>query len=180
MRKYPEIEQKIYDWMIPIALKVGLLSVSFDGQNQPQPMIPYMSIAILNVSMDSRPEIRMDYEPAMLNQIQETAIYRGEIELMIKIISDSGAMGQAEAIKGRMWMAQSLEAMRFQNIGHKDHGDTIDRSSLIKSGFRQRADFVLQLHVNATYSELIGTIGSVPIEGEDQDNRTIMDETITE
>lgn len=180
MRKYPELEQKIYDWLQPIAVKVGLNDISFDGQDAPKPAIPYMSIAMLNVSTDNRPELRLRYEAAMLDEIEATAIYRGTIQCMIKVISNDGAMAQAEEIKARMWLPTSINNMRVQNIGHKDHGDTVDRTNIVKASNRQRADFVLQLHVNAQYSELIGTYGSVNIKGTNQDGRIIMDETITE
>jgi hypothetical protein len=77
-------------------------------------------------------------------------------------------------------MSNSINRMRQQNIGHKEHGDTVDRSELVKGAFRQRADFVLQLHITASYSELIGTIKEIPFKGENQDGRTIMDETLSE
>lgn len=182
MRKYPKLEPKIYDWLFPIITDpdVGLTDITFEDQNAPEIQGPYLSIDILLVKGDKRPEVKTDYEVSMGDEIKETAIYRGRVELMLKVVSNAGAMEQAETIKTMMHMSDSENRMAEQNIGLEEYGDTQDRSALSGPSFKQRADFRLDLHIVDVYSKMIATIGSVPISGQTFDGRDIMDEIVTE
>lgn len=187
MRIHTPLEEKLYAWLQPLAIKVGLDDVIFTDQNGPTLEADHMVVNIIAARMDSPPE--RGYRPSTGDEAIEVMIYRGIMELGIQVFSNSGAIQQAEEIKARIWGSESVQEMGRQNIGLNILGPTTNTSAMAGPQYEQRADFTANIHYLAEYDNTstdtqgVGgdTIGTVTVIGADAvDGEIIVDKTISD
>ena len=180
-RKHSKLEEALFFWLEPLATKVAIPTVVFTDQDAPQPPGDFLAVDITRTTTDARPEKIMDLSPQNANQeILETLVYRGIIELTIRTYAKENSFQKAEEIKTRIWGIRSVDRMSSRDIGIHTVGGVRDSTFLEEVKTRQRADIPVTIHYSTIYDDLIESIGHAPVRGETDLGDTIIDEIISE
>ena len=145
----------------------------------PTPLGAYCVINITSVDDDIPPEVLYDYTDNPAKQIDESIIYRAEMNCTLDIYGPE-AFAAARQVKSLFYSSAMRESAQFHGFGFSTFGSTANLTD-VKDGKQQgRVAFPFILHLVFTYTELIQTIGSVRVSGETDLGVQIMDEIISE
>jgi len=182
MRSHETLEKKIYNWIETIAPKAGIDTIVYVAQNGIEPKEDFIALELSVFSVDSRPEIRYQSAAGIdPDSIEEKMIYRAVLQLDIRLIAQTGALSKLETLKAFIYSSRSIEHLMVNDLGISTVGDTQDASWLQSESFRKRADLTIYLHYTSEYKDILETIGTVNIIGEDSDTgRVIVDAHVNE
>ncbi len=179
MRIHTPLEEKLYTWAKAFVPQ-NIEDIIFADQNGIEPNNDFIVLEVVSVTSDMPAELR--YKSIDLSdQIEENAIYRGVVNLRMRVITKENTLETAEEIKTRIWMTKSLETLEAVNLGINSIGESSNMSFLENERSRYRADIPILLHYTATYQDIIQTIGKVTVKGYNSvDGTQIVDTTIEE
>ena len=178
MRIAADLEVRLYNWLEPLAAVVGINEIIFSGQQNDnvRPDTQFIAVQLVDQAVDDRPEVRMIYDPADVNLINENIIYNAYATVLLKLFTDTDPVGKMQHLKAMLQSNQSQDLQYLQNLYYSAAG-TITTVTADNA----RADMQLIFSYSYTYENKIGTIGEVRIVGTDADTgNTIIDQTINE
>ena len=181
--KHNPLEAKLFAVFNPIAIKSGINVTVFTNQNGIEPNEDYLAININSATIDNATEVIFeDYEvEPEKKRLIETAIYRGVIDIQLRVIGTGGTMAIMESIKARLKMSGAADVLFGNKMGIHSVQNSINTGFLEGGKSRDRTDCKVLLHYTMTYTDIIQSIGTVTVNGYDVvTDSKIVGKTITE